>query len=152
MDLIPDTQETKMTMDPEFRRKVLMGYAISLALLIVLPWQLGPLLWQGFMHSSPRNTLFIAETVSLIFLMSFIWPSLYLMSVGRLVLSEGRYPHSGMKVIFDTTIQRGKRAESTGRRLRLLGKVCIVAVLLGASATHFIFYKFKNDRAFFLKR
>ena len=151
MDLIPDTQETKMAADPEFRRKLFMGYGIALALLIILPWQLGPLLWQGFIHSSARNILFVAETVSVIFLLGFIWPSLYLMAVGRSVLSEGRYPHSRMKVIFNTTIQRGKRAESMGRRLRLLGKVCIVAVLLGTGATHFIFYKFKNDPEFFLK-
>lgn len=152
MDTVSVIQEAKMPADLEFRRKLFMGYGIALALLIVLPWQLGPLLWQGFIHSGPRNILFIAETVSVIFLLGFIWPSLYLMAVGRLVLSEGRYPHSRMKVIFNTTIHRGKRAESMGRRLRLLGKVCIIAVVLGAGATHFIFYKFKNDPAFFLKK
>ena len=138
--------------DPVFRRRLFTVYAISLALLILVPWKLGPPAWSAFIGSSPGNILRLGEAVSILFLLAFIAPSLYLIVQGRRILGEGRYPHSRMKVIFDTPLRRGPVAAAMGRRLRGLGFACIAAVLLGSAATHFIFHKFKTDPGFFLRR
>jgi hypothetical protein len=134
-----------MPADLKFRHRLFTGYAIALAMGILLPWRFGGDLLGLFLSATVRTKLFVAESVGILLLLAFIPPSLYLVHHGRKTLREGRYPNSGMKVIYDTRIQRGSKAKRKGHTLSALGVACITLVLLGSAATHFIFYKFKTD-------
>ena len=145
------TQEI-LKADIRFRNRLFTGYAIAVAMLILIPWQFGGDLWGLFLAARNSTKLFVAETVGIGMLLAFIPPALFLIRHGRRTLREGKYPHSGMKVIYDTRVESGRKARTRGHLFSILGVACVTLVLLGSAATHFIFYKFKTDPQFFQRR
>ncbi len=137
--------------DLQFRHRLFLTYGIALIMMVLLPWKMGPDVVLLFHQASNTTKLWVAEWTSILVLLAFIPPSLYLIHHGKKTLAEGRYPHSSMKVIYDTRIQRGIKAQYRGRSLSILGGVCIGMVVLGIGATHFIFYKFIHDPQFFTR-
>lgn len=137
--------------DPVYRRKLFLIYALTLAMLVVLPLLFGPSVKQYVMTLYGRPFLLVLESAGVGFLLLFIPPSLYLIHTGHRVLKEGRMPHSRMRALYDTPILRGRQATLRGKSMLWLGRFCLVAVILGSLATHFIFYKFKTDPSFFLR-
>jgi hypothetical protein len=136
--------------DSAYRRRLFTVYA----LILVTVYFGVPIVWRYFinylMMANGTDTLRAAESAGIGFMLFFIGPALYLIAVGRRAASEERWPHTGMKVIYDTVIQQGPEAVARGRRLIWLGVVCIFIVLGGSAVTHFIFYKFKTDPFSFL--
>lgn len=138
--------------DKAYRARLLAGYAaVLLALLTLGPW-LTLIFLRYLDRAAVPQKLLAAETAGIGFLLLFILPSAYLIATGRRAIRESRWPHSGMKVIHDTAVLRGRRAVSRGRFHVWLGAACIFLVLAGSSATRFIFHKFKTDPFFFVRK
>lgn len=141
-----------VTVDKAYRKRLLTGYAAVLLALLTL----GPRLALSFLRYLDRadvpRKLLAAESAGIAFLLLFILPSAYLIATGRRAVREGRWPHSGMKVIRDTAVLRGRKAVSRGRFHVRLGAACILMVMAGSSATRFIFHKFKTDPFFFVRK
>jgi len=135
--------------DLKFRKRLFAGYAIALALMVALPWQFGGDLWSLFLSARNATKLMVAETVGISVMLAFIPTSMLLIRHGRRILREGRYPHSGMKVIYDTPIRHGGAATFRGHLFSALGVACITLVVLGSAATYFIFHMFRTDPMFF---
>lgn len=138
--------------DKAYRVRLFTAYAaVLLASLTLVPWTFHSFI-RYFTRAAVPQKLIAAEAAGIGFLLLFILPSVYLIATGRRAIREGRWPHSGMKVIYDTAVQRGPKAVARGRSLIWLGATCIFLVVAGSSATHFIFYKFKTDPFFFVRK
>jgi hypothetical protein len=135
--------------DRAFRARLFLGYGLSLAALAALVPAVSWAFARYMAGAQVPQKLLAAEAAGSGFMLLFILPSVYLVATGRRVVREGRWPHSGMKVIHDTEVQRGAKAVARGRRLIWLGATCIFLVVCGSLATRFIFYKFKTDPLFF---
>jgi len=144
-------EEDWVRADPKYRRNLFLGYALFLAGIIAVPWVAHPLLQNLFQFGTPVKILWVLETLALAFLSLFSFPAIYLIRTGLTILRENRMPHSRMRTLYDTPILRGKAARRRGHALISLGWVCLIAILLGGSATHFIFYKFKTDPQYFVR-
>ena len=91
------------------------------------------------------------ETIEIcchLFLLLFIPPALYLITIGRRICTHKAVPYPGMKVIRDTVIIRGKKAVFRGKSLIVLGTVLVVLVGTSMVATHFILVRFKQHPLF----
>ncbi len=140
-----------MRADPLYRRKLFLTYFLTIVILVSIPLLFGPDAKNYIMSLRGRPFLVALESLGVGFLLFFIPPSLYLIHTGSRILKEGRMPHSRMRALYDTPILRGKKAILRGKSLLWLGRFCVLAVILGSLATHFIFYKFKTDPGFFLR-
>lgn len=141
--------------DPAYRRKLFAGYGLALALgsalFLAFPTLLAPLLLSWLRGHEPQVQILLADSLAITFLFGFLPPCLYIIKTGRRSLSEGQYPHSGMRMIFDTPIQRGPTAMRRGKSLVRLGWFGIFSIITGSAAVHFICYKFLTDPFFFIR-
>jgi hypothetical protein len=136
---------------PNAGRHLFMGYALGLLILLSLGFFGLPLLVQWIVQQIPLVQILLAESLGITFLIGFIPPSLFIIRTGKRIISENAYPHSGMKVLYPTKIQRGLKAMRRGKTLLWLGRFAICALLLGSGAIHFICYKFLTDPMFFVR-
>lgn len=85
----------------------------------------------------------IERTVHVVLLL-FIPAAIYLIIVGRKVCRSGAMPYPGMKVIHDTLVVTGRRAQMRGWSMIVLGGVMIVMVLASSIITHRIILRMKQ--------
>jgi hypothetical protein len=137
--------------DPKYRRRLFLGYALGLLAVVAVPLLFGPLLVEWIRLQEPRVQVLLADSIAITFLLGFLPPSLYIIRTGRRAVAENQYPHSGMRMIFDTPVHRGVAALRRGKTLVRLGMTGVVAIVLGSLAVHFICYKFLTDPFFFIR-
>lgn len=148
-------QPEMLPADPVYRRKLFGGYALGLvlgvALFLLFPTLLAPAALAWLRGHEPVVQVLLADSLAITFLFGFLPPCLFIIKTGRRTLAEAQYPHSGMRMIFDTRLQRGEVALKRGKGLVRLGITGIVAIVAGSAAVHFICYKFLTDPFFFLR-
>ena len=92
-----------------------------------------------------QTSIFIGETVIIAFLLCFIFPALYLFSIGIKIKLHSRFPYPGMKVMRDTPVVTGKKAIAKARMLMYLGILAVVVSVAGSLHIHFIFQKIAHS-------
>ncbi len=125
--------------DPQYRRRILTAYLIGIAVLFVFFRYAFPQMISAFRRLDLHTSFIIGEIISIVFLLLFIFPSLYLINVGNNIRKHGQVPYSGMKVLRDTKIRTGKRAAFQANVLVWLGHTAIVLAIAGSIAMHFLF-------------
>ncbi len=137
--------------EPGYGRKLFTGYTVGLAILFALPYWGWTPLKHWILSQTPLAQVLIAEVLAITFLVAFIPSSLFIIRTGKRIVAEDAYPHSGMRILYPTRIQRGKMATRRGKALVWLGQFAIFAVILASLSIHFICYKFLTDPFFFVR-
>jgi hypothetical protein len=129
--------------DKAYRLKLFLAYLLLiivgyLAIRFLLPAGL-----LAFRNLEVHSYFNVAEIASIVFLIAFVAPALYLIRIGRKIVLHKMAPFPGMKVIRDTAILRGEKAIARGRQLIILGYISISAAVVGSGLIHLVFIKIK---------
>ncbi|NLD93928.1 MAG: hypothetical protein GX639_14825 [Fibrobacter sp.] len=134
--------------DRNYRRKLFSGYLIVI-ILGILAWNFicPPLL--NILDNLPnKERVEVKEIIAHLFLFSFIPVAIYLIAIGRKICKYNAMPYPGMKVIRDTVVVTGKKANFRGKTLIILGIVVIILLITSMIATHSIILRFKHSKFF----
>lgn len=122
--------------DPGYRRGVLTLYAGLVAAGFVAIKYLLPLLRLHYAGLAMMDLLVGLRTLFVVILASFMPAAAYVVHVGRKTLVYECYPYPGRKVMFDTEVVRGTKAQRRGRALVTLGTVCLILTALSMIYTY----------------
>jgi hypothetical protein len=134
--------------DQQYRRKLFTGYACLLVVaagffMFFVPFA------KIYLNSLSIKTAFtIMEIAAILFLVSFIFPAVYIIGIGRAIVKHQSVPFPGMKVIYDTQVIYGAKAIMRGKLIIILGIVSILMAVAGGYSTHYFFKKFRGDPLF----
>lgn len=118
--------------DPEYRRKVILLYAVAIVLgYIIIQWGL-PAFDSFLKQKSPAEALHVLMvSVSVLFLSILPW-SVYMFRYAQRILKTGKYPPAGAKVIRDTEILEGEPAHRKAYVIIVLSLFLAMIALFGA--------------------
>ncbi|HUI92435.1 MAG TPA: hypothetical protein VLX68_09340 [Chitinivibrionales bacterium] len=130
--------------DKQYRKKLFTAYLLGIAVIsltVGLGW--GPLM--HFMKTAYFAPLMnVSEALVMFVLFCVIGPSIFLIFIGRRIMTSRRMPYPGQKVIHDTVVITGKKAVMRGRMLFILGISAIIISIAGAARSHYIFEKMRH--------
>jgi hypothetical protein len=131
--------------DKHFRNRVIALYFTILAggALFITQWM--PRVLTMVSHLHQHSSIFIGETVVIGFLLCFIFPAVYLISIGRKIKLHGQFPYPGMKVMMDTPVISGKKAIAKANVLMYFGACAVVFSIAGSIHMYFVFQKIAHS-------
>jgi hypothetical protein len=130
--------------DKKYRARLFAAYlVVAIAVFAAIRWGV-PWFREYLQNVSIHKAFRILETVTIVFLLSFIGPAVYLIRFGRKIIRHQCVPFPGMKVIRDTPVKRGQKAISVGKVLVVLGIASIAFAVAGSAATHLLLKKIKS--------
>jgi hypothetical protein len=100
---------------------------------------LAPLIVCKFQGITSQTYYILGETVIIFFLLLFIVPAWWLISIGRKIKFYEQFPYPGMKVMRDTRVIEGKKAVFRGKMLVALGFLTCIVAVLSSIRVHLIF-------------
>jgi hypothetical protein len=118
---------------------VLLGFGLFFFILIF------PFLLTKFRHLELHASFIIAEIVIISFLLVFILPASYLISIGRKIKRYAQFPYPGMKVLRDTQVLSGPKALFRAKMLIYFGCFACLISMLSAISVFRIFHKIFNS-------
>jgi len=127
--------------DKNYRNMLLVVY-LFIIIFGVIFFTIGmPYLIHAFQGLKVPTSLILGEILVIFFLLSFIIPAAYLISVGRKIKVHGQFPYPGMKVIRNTRILWGKQAFFRANALVYFGYCACALSILSSISIYFIFHK-----------
>ena len=131
--------------DRRYRRNLFTAYIILIVIGVILArW--GIPAFRAYLDRLPiKARVETIETTLLVILALFIPAAIYLIVIGRKVCAFDAMPYPGMKVIHDTVVVTGKRAQLRGWSMVVLGVIMILMVIASGIATHTILLRMKHS-------
>jgi hypothetical protein len=100
-----------------------------------------PFLLQKFRNLESSSYYNVAEITLTAFLLFFIAPACYLISIGRKIKHSAQFPFPGMKVLRDTKVLSGHKAIFRGKMLIYLGYFACIISVVSSIHVYFIIHK-----------
>jgi hypothetical protein len=119
--------------DHRSRRMVLVLVVAAVVVCGILFFWLRPWAVRFLMAMEPDQALRTIKWVLVILFLGGTPGAAYLMSLGRRILSENRFPPMGMKVLKDTPVLTGRAARIRGGTILALALVMFCLCLGGAT-------------------
>ena len=133
--------------DKSYRRKFFTWHAIFILFgAAVIVWGL-PWLEEYLRQANPKTAAGILRGWFIFAFLSIIPIALYMLSLGRKVITHERIPLPGAKVIIDTRPIVGKKAMVRGRGLVVISLLLIALGLSGALFTPYMLDKITSEEA-----
>jgi len=121
---------TVLKADPEYRRKVVFVFVAFVALgTVVIPWGL-PALNAFLKEKRPEGAFRIVEVLLIMLFLPLLPWAFYFYRLGRRILTSGRYPPPGTKVIRDTEMLEGKTARRKAYQMMIFSVVLAAVALM----------------------
>ena len=141
-----ENEEIKiMKADKKYRKSLFIAYgAVAVGGVLFFAF-IAPFLFAELRRLLPHASFFIAEIVVVTFLLAFIGPAYYLISIGKKIKRHAQFPYPGMKVIRDTKVISGKKALFRANLLIYFGCFACALAVISSISVHCIFQKLDSE-------
>ncbi len=139
-------EETKIVKaDRKYRSSLFIVYGAVIIFGFIFIKFIAPFIIAEVKHLAPQSSFIISEIVVVAFLLVFIAPAYYLISVGKKIKLHAEFPYPGMKVIRDTKVISGKKALLRAKMLIYFGCFACVLAIISSISVHRSFQKLNTE-------
>ena len=131
--------------DKKYRKSLFIAYGAIVVGGVLFFAFIAPFLIAELKRLLPRASFLISEIIVISFLLAFIGPAYYLISIGKKIRQHAQFPYPGMKVIRDTKVISGKKALSRANLLIYFGCFACALAVISSVSVHCIFQKLDSE-------